>query len=99
MSPTVSGKNLVVEMFDTETKAGHADVFQCFQFRLLQRAGLTFGRQFSRDLPRHVLVQPVDETVRVSFADVRRCGPTEVCKGEQLALKGRRTTVEFVLLN
>src|SRR5262245_42307860 len=99
MSAAVRGEDLVVEVFDAETQTRHADVFQGFQFRLLNRAGLTLERDLFSVVPRHVPVQTVDEITQLFLADVRRSAAAEISKAQLSSLKSGRAAVELVLFN
>src|SRR6185369_7436958 len=99
MRAPVSGENLVVEVFDTKTQSRDSDVFERFEFRFLDRARLTFERDFFRVRPTHVLIQSIDEIAQLFLADVRRRAATEICEPELPPCKGRHAAVKFVLFD
>ena len=75
MRAPVSSKDLVVEVFDTETESRDSDRFQRFEFRLLYGAGLTLESDLFRVFPAHVSIQTIDEIMQLFLADVRRVPP------------------------
>src|SRR6185436_11698452 len=99
MSASVCCENLVVEVFDTETKSCDADLFERLQFCFLQRARLTFERHFFRVRPAHVTIQTVDEIVQLFLAHVRRSAAAEIREPKLSTLEGRHAAVDLILLD
>src|SRR5919205_407362 len=99
MRAAVCREDLVVEVFDAETQARDADLFQRLQLRLLNRAGLTLERDFFRVLPTDVSIQTIDEISQLLLTDVRRCAAAEVCKAKLAPLERGHAAVELVLLD
>src|SRR5689334_4801164 len=99
MRASVRGENLVIEVLDAETETRHTDVFQRLEFRLVQRAGLTFKRDFFRVCPTHVTIQTLDEITQLPIADIRRRAAAEVSETKPTSLKRSGATVELVLFD
>src|SRR6185503_2060893 len=99
MRAAISGEDLIVEVFDTETQTRYADLFECFELPFLQRAGLTLKRHFFGVGPTHVSIESIDEIMQLTLADVRRRAAAEVREAQLATLKSRHTAVEFVLFD
>src|SRR5215212_9336870 len=99
MRTAICSEDLVVEVFDAEAQPCDADGFECFEFRLLNRARLTLERYLFSVLPTDVSIQAIDEIMQLLLTDVRRCAATEVCKAKLPALKRRHTAVKLVLFD
>src|SRR6185436_7371253 len=99
MRATVGGEDLIVEVFDPETETRHADRLERFEFRFLQRAGLTLESDLLRLVPTHVTIETIDEVTQLLVADVRRRAATEVRKAKLASCKRGHATVKLVLLD
>src|ERR1044072_3931419 len=99
MCATVCGEDLVVEVFDTETESRYSDRFQCFELRLLYRAGLALESDLFSVLPAHVFIQTIDEITQLALTDVRRCAAAEISKTKLPPLKRRHAAVELVFFD
>src|SRR6185369_2871095 len=99
MRATICSEDFVVEVFDAKAQTRHADCFECFEFRFLNRAGLTLERYFFSVLPTDVSIQTIDEIPQLLLTDVRRCAAAEVCEAKLASLKPRAAAVELVLFD
>src|ERR1051325_9686643 len=99
MRAAVGGKDLVVEMFDTETETRDTDVFECLKLRLVNRPGLAFESDFFGVGPAHVTIKSIDEIAQLPLADVRRRAAAEVREAQLAALKSGHAAVELVLFD
>src|SRR6185369_10894950 len=99
MRATICSEDFVVEVFDAKAQTRHADCFECFEFRFLNRAGLTLERYFFSVLPTDVSIQTTDEIPQLLLTDVRRCAAAEVCEAKLASLKPRAAAVELVLFD
>src|ERR1043165_6943868 len=99
MRATVGGEDLVVEVFDAETETRHADRFERFEFRLLQRPRLALESHFFCIAPTHVTIETFDKITQLLVADVRRSAAAEVSEAKLASCERRHTTVKLVLLD
>ncbi len=70
-----------------ETQSRDADLFQRFELRFLQRAGLALESDFFGILPTHVAIEAIDQVMKLLFADVRRRAAAEVSEAQLPPLK------------
>src|ERR1041384_429043 len=99
MRATIGGEDLVVKVFDAETKTRHADRFQRFEFRFLQCSRLAFKRDLFRVLPTHVTIETIDEITQLLLANVRWRATAEVSEAKLTSCKRRHATVKLVLFD
>src|SRR5215217_2338939 len=99
MRATICREDFVVEVFDAKAQTRNADRFECFEFRFLNRAGLTLERYFFSVLPTDVSIQTIDEITQLLLTDVRRCAAAEVREAKLASLKRRHAAVELVLFD
>src|SRR6185436_867645 len=97
MRATIEGENLIVEMFDTETKTSHADRLERFEFRLLQCSRLALESNFLCIAPAHVTIKTFNEITQLFIADVRRRAAAEVSKAKLAPFECRHAAVKLVL--
>src|ERR1044072_4897777 len=99
MRATISGEDLIVEVFDAETETRHTDRFERFEFRFLQRSRLTLESDLFSIAPTHVTIKTVDEIPQLPVADVRRRAATEVSEAKLAPCERRHATVKLVLFD